>query len=50
VDSNEELSELLVHLPVASYMNWEIVPLIPADKALESAKWALQQLSLTAAR
>jgi len=50
VDSNEELSELLVHLPVASYMNWEIVPLIPADKALESAKWALQQLSLTAVR
>ena len=50
VDSNEELFELLTRLPVAGYMDWEVVPLIPADTALESAKWALQQLSLVAAR
>jgi muconolactone delta-isomerase len=50
VDSNEELSDLLTRLPVGGYMNWEVVPLIPADTALESAKWALQQLSLAAAR
>jgi len=50
VDSNEELSELLTRLPVGGYMDWEVVPLIPADTALESAKWALQQLSLAAAR
>src|SRR2546426_5322646 len=50
VDSNEELSDLLTRLPVAGYMNWEVVPLIPADTALESAKWALQQLSLAGTR
>lgn len=50
VDSNEELFELLTRLPVAGYMEWEVVPLIPADKALETAKWALQQLSLAATR
>jgi len=50
VDSNEELFELLTRLPVAGYMEWEVVPLIPADKALDTAKWALQQLSLLAAR
>jgi hypothetical protein len=31
-------------------MDWEVVPLIPADTALESAKWALQQLSLAGSR
>ena len=50
VASNEELSELLTRLPVAGYMDWEIVPLIPADTALESAKWALQQLPLAGTR
>jgi muconolactone delta-isomerase len=50
VDSNEELSDLLVRLPIAGYIDWEIEPLIPAEKALESAKWALQQLSLAGAR
>ena len=50
VDSNEELSELLTRLPVAGYMDWEVVPLIPADTALESAKWALQQLPLAGTR
>ncbi len=50
VDSNEELSELLIRLPIAGYLEWEVVPLIPADKALDAAKWALQQLSLAATR
>jgi muconolactone delta-isomerase len=50
VDSNEELSELLTRLPVSGYLEWEVVPLIPADTALEGAKWALQQLSLAATR
>jgi muconolactone delta-isomerase len=50
VASNEELSELLTRLPVAGYMDWEVVPLVPADTALESAKWALQQLSLAGTR
>jgi muconolactone delta-isomerase len=39
VTSNEELFELLTRLPVAGYMTWEVVPLIPADTALETAKW-----------
>jgi muconolactone delta-isomerase len=50
VDSNEELSDLLIRLPIAGYLEWEVVPLIPADKALDSAKWALQQLSLAGSR
>ena len=50
VDSNEELSDLLVRLPVAAYMEWEVVPLIPADKALDAAKWALQHTTVGAAR
>lgn len=46
VDSNEELADLLNRLPLAAYLDWDVVPLIPADRALDSAKWALQQLSL----
>lgn len=48
VDSNEELADLLNRLPLAAYLDWDVVPLIAADRALDSAKWALQQLSLTA--
>jgi muconolactone delta-isomerase len=46
VESNEELADLLNRLPLSAYLQWEVVPLITADRALESAKWALQQLSL----
>jgi muconolactone delta-isomerase len=47
VDSNEELSDILNRVPLSAYIDWEVVPLIAADRALESAKWALQQLSLS---
>ena len=50
VDSNEELADLLNRLPLSAYLEWEVVPLIPADRALDSAKWALQQLSLAQTR
>ena len=50
VDSNEELADLLNRLPLSAYLEWEVVPLIPADRALDSAKWALQQISLAQAR
>lgn len=50
VDSNEELADLLNRLPLFAYLKWEVVPLIPADRALESAKWALQQLALAGTR
>jgi muconolactone delta-isomerase len=50
VESNEELADTLNRLPLSGYLDWEIVPLIPADRALESAKWALQQLNLAGAR
>ena len=50
VDSNEELSDILNRLPLSAYLTWEAVPLIGAERALESAKWALQQLSLSGAR
>ena len=50
VDSNEDLAELLNRLPVFAYLEWEVVPMIPADRALDGAKWALQQLSLAQAR
>jgi len=47
VDSNEELSDMLNRLPIFAHLEWEVVPLIAADRALESAKWALQQLSMS---
>ena len=50
VDSNEELSDILNRIPLSGYLDWEVVPLIPADRALDSAKWALQQLSLAQTR
>src|SRR5437867_7899692 len=50
VESNEELADLLNRLPLSAYLEWEVVPLITADRALESAKWALQQLNLAQTR
>jgi muconolactone delta-isomerase len=50
VNSNEELADLLNRLPLSAYLTWEVVPLISADRALDSAKWALQQLSLATTR
>ena len=50
VDSNEELADILNRVPLFAYLEWDVVPLIPADKALDGAKWALQQLSLAATR
>ncbi|HEX9640128.1 MAG TPA: muconolactone Delta-isomerase family protein [Candidatus Krumholzibacteria bacterium] len=43
VASNEELFDMLNRLPVAGYLEWDVVPMIPAEHALDSAKWALQQ-------
>ena len=50
VESNEELAELLNRLPVFAYLEWEVVPMIPAERALDGAKWALQQLSMVGTR
>jgi muconolactone delta-isomerase len=50
VESNEELADLLNRLPLSAYLDWEVVPLITAERALESAKWALQQLSIAQSR
>ena len=50
VASNEELADLLNRLPLFAYLEWEVIPMIPADRALDGAKWALQQLSLAQAR
>ena len=50
VDSNDELADILNRVPLFAYLEWDVVPLIPADKALDGAKWALQQLSLAQTR
>jgi len=50
VDSHEELADLLNRLPLSAYLEWDVAPLIAADRALDSAKWALQQLSLAGTR
>ncbi len=42
VTSNEELSEMLNRLPLSAYLDWEVLPLVAADRALEAAKWTLQ--------
>ena len=38
VYSRDELDELLKELPLHSYADFEIVPLIPAEQAIERAK------------
>ena len=38
-------ADLLNRLPLSSHLHWDVVPLIPAERAPESAKWAMQQLS-----
>ncbi|MCA9823268.1 MAG: hypothetical protein KC482_07950 [Dehalococcoidia bacterium] len=43
VASHEELSELINRLPVSAMVTWDVVPMIPADSALQAAKWALTQ-------
>ncbi len=50
VDSNEELADILNRVPLFAYLEWDVIPLIPANKALDGAKWALQQLSLAETR
>ncbi len=50
VDSNEELADLMNRLPLFAYLDWEVVPMVPAETALDGAKWALQQLSLAQTR
>ncbi len=42
VTSNEELAEMLNRLPLSAYLEWEVSPLIPAQQALDAAKWTLQ--------
>ena len=42
VASNEELSEMLNRLPLSAYLEWEVTPLVAAERALEDAKWTLQ--------
>ena len=42
VASNEELAEMLNRLPLSAYLEWEVSPLIPAQQALDAAKWTLQ--------
>ncbi len=43
VDSHEELSDMLNRLPVSALLDWEAIPMIPAQSALDSAKWAMKQ-------
>ncbi len=42
VASNEELAEMLNRLPLSAYLDWDVAPLIPAQQALEAAKWTLR--------
>jgi hypothetical protein len=42
VASHEELADLLNRLPLFAYLEWTVVPMIPAQSALDGAKWALQ--------
>jgi muconolactone delta-isomerase len=44
VDSHEDLAALLNRVPISGYLDWEVTPLVPAQSALESARWAVTQL------
>lgn len=50
VASNEELADMLNRLPLSAYLAWEVEPLVSAQRALDSAKWALQHGATTAVR
>jgi muconolactone delta-isomerase len=41
--NHEELSQLINRLPVSAMVSWDVIPMIPADSALQAAKWALGQ-------
>ena len=41
VESAEELHTLARQMPLFRFLDWEIIPLIPVEYALESAKQAL---------
>ena len=43
VESHEELSALINRLPASAYLDWDVCPMVPAQSALEAAKWSLQQ-------
>lgn len=45
VESNEELMKILSQLPFWPFLEWEIVPLISTEYALESIKHALASVS-----
>ena len=44
VDSNDELHALISQLPLFAFIEWEIVPLISSESALEGAKQTLAKL------
>ena len=44
VDSPEELHTLVSQLPMFPFCEWEIIPLIPAEVALEGNKQALASM------
>ncbi len=50
VSSNEELSEMLNRLPLSAYLEWDVKPLVPAQQALEAAKWTLQHTAAARAQ
>jgi muconolactone delta-isomerase len=39
-ESHEEVAVILQRLPVYAYLEWEIVPMISAQQALENARWS----------
>ena len=47
VDSNEELQRLITQLPLWPFMEWEIIPLISTETALESVKQGIESLNAT---
>ncbi len=45
VDSNDELSDILTRLPVYAFLEWEVAPMTAAERALDSARWAMAALA-----
>ena len=39
-ESHEALAQLIQRLPVSAYLEWEIVPMVSAQQALENARWS----------
>ena len=45
VDSNEELQSLLTQMPLWPFMDWDIVPMISTEAAMDSVRQSVAEMA-----